>query len=71
MFRKILAVILLLPSLSVLASPEKDFDKFVSYFKDRFPNTPYEDYKNGVTPSMLPRESNGRLWKNFLHMNLM
>ena len=48
MFRKILAVILLLPALSVLASPEKDFDKFVSYFKDRFPNTPYEDYKNGV-----------------------
>ena len=48
MFRKILAVILLLPALSVLASPEKDFDKFVSYFKDRFPNTPYQDYKNGV-----------------------
>ena len=48
MFRKILAVILLLPALSVLASPEKDFDKFVGYFKDRFPNTPYEDYKNGV-----------------------
>ena len=48
MLRKILAVILLLPALSVLASPEKDFDEFVSYFKDRFPNTPYEDYKNGV-----------------------
>ena len=48
MFRQILAVVLLLPALSVLASPEKDFDKFVSYFKDRFPNTPYEDYKNGV-----------------------
>ena len=48
MFRKILAVILLLPALSELASQEKDFDKFVSYFKDRFPNTPYEDYKNGV-----------------------
>ena len=42
MFRKILAAVLLLPALSVLASPEKDFDKFVSYFKDRFPNTPYE-----------------------------
>ena len=48
MFRKVLAVVLLLPALSVLASPERDFDKFVSHFKDRFPNTPYEDYKNGV-----------------------
>ena len=48
MFRKILAIILLLPAISVSASPEKDYDEFVSYFKDRFPNTPYEDYKNGV-----------------------
>jgi sulfur-oxidizing protein SoxA len=32
----------------VLASPERDFDKFVNHFKERFPNTPYEDYKNGV-----------------------
>jgi sulfur-oxidizing protein SoxA len=48
MLRGFLAVIFLLSSLLVLASPEKDFDKFVSHFKDRFPNTPYEDYKNGV-----------------------
>jgi len=48
MLRGIFAIIFLIPALSVLASPEKDFDKFVSYFKDRFPNTPYEDYKNGV-----------------------
>ena len=48
MLRKVLTIIFLLPALSVLASPEKDFDEFVSYFKDRFPNTPYEDYKNGV-----------------------
>ena len=48
MLRGIFAIVFLVPALSVLASPEKDFDKFVSYFKDRFPNTPYEDYKNGV-----------------------
>ena len=48
MLRGMFAIIFLIPALSVLASPEKDFDKFVSYFKDRFPNTPYEDYKNGV-----------------------
>jgi sulfur-oxidizing protein SoxA len=48
MLRGIFAIVFLVSALSVLASPEKDFDKFVSYFKDRFPNTPYEDYKNGV-----------------------
>ena len=48
MLRVIFAIIFLIPALSVLASPEKDFDKFVNYFKERFPNTPYEDYKNGV-----------------------
>ena len=48
MLRGIFAIIFLLPALSVLASPERDFDKFVNHFKERFPNTPYEDYKNGV-----------------------
>jgi len=48
MLRGIFAIIFLVPALSVLASPERDFDKFVNYFKERFPNTPYEDYKNGV-----------------------
>ena len=48
MLRGIFAIIFLIPTLSVLASPEKDFDKFVNHFKERFPNTPYEDYKNGV-----------------------
>ncbi len=48
MLRGIFAIIFLIPVLSVLASPEKDFDKFVDHFKERFPNTPYEDYKNGV-----------------------
>ena len=48
MFRKFLVIILLLPAISSLASPENDYEKFVEYFKDRFPNTPYEDYKNGV-----------------------
>ena len=48
MFKGFFAIIFLIPALSTLASPEKDFDKFVRYFEDRFPNTPYEDYKNGV-----------------------
>ena len=48
MLRGIFAIIFLIPALSVLASPERDFDKFINYFKERFPNTPYEDYKNGV-----------------------
>ena len=48
MLRGFFAIIFLIPALSVLASPENYFDKFVNYFKERFPNTPYEDYKNGV-----------------------
>ena len=31
-----------------MASPENDYDEFVSYFENRFPDTPFEDYKNGV-----------------------
>ena len=31
-----------------MASPESDYDEFVSYFENRFPDTPFEDYKNGV-----------------------
>jgi sulfur-oxidizing protein SoxA len=48
MLRKLLVVLLLFPTMLSLASPEKDFEQFVDYFKERFPNTPYEDYKNGV-----------------------
>ena len=39
---------LLIPAITVSASPEKDYDAFVSYFENRFPDTPFEDYKNGV-----------------------
>ena len=39
---------LLIPAITVFASPEKDYDAFVSYFENRFPDTPFEDYKNGV-----------------------
>ena len=48
MFKKLLLLILLIPSLSTMASPENDYDEFVSYFENRFPDTPFEDYKNGV-----------------------
>lgn len=48
MLKKLLLITFLIPSISALASPEKDFDEFVSYFENRFPDTPFEDYKNGV-----------------------
>ena len=48
MIKKILIVILFTSPVFAIASPEKDFDDFVSYFENRFPDTPFEDYKNGV-----------------------
>ncbi len=48
MFKKLLILVLLLPTFSVVASPERDFKDFVNFFENRFPNTPFEDYKNGV-----------------------
>ena len=48
MFRKLLLLILLTPLLLTMASSESDYDEFVSYFENRFPDTPFEDYKNGV-----------------------
>ena len=35
-------------SLSVQAAPEEDLEKFRSYFKKRFPDTPFHDFINGV-----------------------
>ncbi len=35
-------------TLSVQASPEQDLKEFRAYFKDRFPNTPFNDFINGV-----------------------
>ena len=48
MFKQLLLIAFLIPSISAVASPEKDYDEFVSYFENRFPDTPFEDYKNGV-----------------------
>ena len=48
MFKQLLLIIFLIPSISAVASPERDYDEFVSYFENRFPDTPFEDYKNGV-----------------------
>ena len=48
MFKQLLLIAFLIPSISAVASPEKDYDEFVSYFQNRFPDTPFEDYKNGV-----------------------
>jgi sulfur-oxidizing protein SoxA len=51
--KKLLTAILALGLLStftltVQASPQTDLDKFRSYFKKRFPNTPFKDFVNGV-----------------------
>lgn len=35
-------------SLSVQASPEQDLKEFRAYFKNRFPDTPFNDFVNGV-----------------------
>jgi len=51
--KKFLTATLVLGLLSVftlptLASPEKDLAKYRAYYKNRFPNTPFSDLKNGV-----------------------
>ena len=35
-------------SLNIYASPEDDLIDFQNYFKNKFPNTEFSDYKNGV-----------------------
>ena len=40
--------ILLFVSLNIYASPEDDLANFQNYFKNKFPNTEFSDYKNGV-----------------------
>ena len=45
----ILGVALMLATpLSGMATPEKDLEAFRDYYEKRFPNTPFEDYINGV-----------------------
>lgn len=51
--KKILTAMLVLGllggfTLSVQATPKDDLKKFRSYFKERFPDTPFNDYINGV-----------------------
>lgn len=51
--KKILTAMLVLGllggfTLSVQATPKDDLEKFRSYFKERFPDTPFNDYINGV-----------------------
>ena len=41
------ALLLALP-ITGMATPEQDLEEFRGYFKDRFPNTPFDDYINGV-----------------------
>ena len=35
-------------STNVISSPEEDYQRFKDYFLDRFPETEFSDYKNGV-----------------------
>lgn len=42
-----MALLVALP-LSGMATPQEDLAEFRDFFKDRFPNTPFEDYVNGV-----------------------
>ena len=42
-----LAVLVALP-VTAFSSPEKDLSEFQSYFQDRFPDTPFADFQNGV-----------------------
>lgn len=42
-----LAILIALP-FNLVASPQADLDEFQSYFKKRFPDTPFDDFINGV-----------------------
>lgn len=42
-----MALLVALP-LSGMATPQQDLAEFRDFFKDRFPDTPFEDYVNGV-----------------------
>jgi sulfur-oxidizing protein SoxA len=42
-----LALLIALP-LSGMATPQEDLAEFRNFFKERFPNTPFEDFVNGV-----------------------
>jgi sulfur-oxidizing protein SoxA len=42
-----LTMLIVLPGV-VLATPQQDLEAFRSFYQDRFPNTPFEDFANGV-----------------------
>ena len=46
-FHKFLLIILFV-NVTAFASPEEDQELFRGYFKNKFPNTEFSDYKNGV-----------------------
>ena len=50
--KKILAALSLATLLAVSyvasATPQQDLEEFQSFYKERFPNTPFEDFVNGV-----------------------
>ena len=42
------AGVILTTPMTVSASPQEDLKQFRQYFQERFPNTPFEDFVNGV-----------------------
>ena len=47
-FKTLFLLIFGLFSVALFASPEEDLQKFRDYFENRFPETEFSDYKNGV-----------------------
>jgi hypothetical protein len=71
MLRGIFAIIFLIPALSVLASPERDFDKFVNILKRDSLTRHMRIIKMECTQLMHLQGSSGKQWKNFRPMSLM
>ena len=43
-----LAALIALPVAGNAGSPQEELKAFQDYFKDRFPDTPFMDFQNGV-----------------------
>jgi len=50
------------------ATPDDDLKAFRSYFTNKFPDVPMNDFSNGVYAIDALHVNNGKHSKNFLHM---
>ena len=48
----------------VRGAPEDDLKAFQSFYKERFPDTPFEDFANGSTPSTRAGARSGSRWRS-------